>query len=117
MPESSVTTVEQRPGLVLVRIEIEKVDEHTIDAVREEVTEAAAASPQLPVALDFSRVSFMPSITMAGLIQLSQQFRSRKQRLVLVNLQPDVRASLVLMRLDRVIEFQHDLAAITGESN
>lgn len=114
MPEPSVTVVEQRGGLVIVRVELEKIDERNLEAVRSEVAAAGAASPQLPVAVDLGRVGFMPSITMAGLIQLAQLFRARKQRLVFVNLQPDVRESLVVMRLDRVIELQHDLSALTG---
>ncbi len=114
MPEPAVTTVEPRKGLVLVRVELESIDDRNLEALCAEVTAAGAASPQLPVAVDFTRVNFMPSVTMAGLIQLSQQFRSRKQRLALVNLQPSVREALVLMRLDRVIELQRDLSAFTG---
>jgi anti-anti-sigma factor len=114
MPEPAVTIVEQRPDLVLVHIGVETIDERNLEAVCTGVAAAGLASPQLPVAVDFARVNFMPSMTMAGLIQLSRQFRSRKQRLVLVNLQPSVRESLVLMRLDRVMEIQHDLSALTG---
>lgn len=117
MPDSAVTTVELRPGLVLVQVNAERIDERNLEAVRTEVAAAGAASPELPVAVDFSKVNFMPSITMAGLIQLARLFRSRTQRLVFVNLQQSVREALVLMRLDRVIEIRHDLSDLAGGLN
>ena len=114
MPDPAVTTVEQRPGVVVVRVEQNTIDEHNIHAIRADVTAAGTASPDLPVAVDLANVNFMPSITMAGLIQLAQQFRARKQRLAFVNLQPDVRDSLMLMRLDRVIELPRDISVLIG---
>lgn len=117
MPQQAVTTVEQRPDLVLVRVELDAIDERNLEAVQAEVGAAGAASPQLPVAVDMARVKFIPSVTMSGLILLSRQFRSRTQRLVFINLQPDVRAALAVMRLDRVLEIHHDLSGVTGGIN
>lgn len=114
MPDAAVTIAEQLPGLVLVRIDVETIDERNLEGVCAGVAAAGSASPQLPVAVDFAKVKFIPSMTMAGLIQLSRQFRSRNQRLILINLQPDVRGALIVMRLDRVIEIRRDLSDLTG---
>jgi anti-anti-sigma factor len=112
MAEQATTIVERQPGLVVVRVQPESIDERNLAAVTGEVAAAGAESPQLPVAVDLGRVSFMPSLSLAGLIQLAQLFRSRKQRLVLINLQPPVRETLLITKLDRVFEIQHDLAAL-----
>ena len=98
--------------LVLVRVQPETIDDRNLDAMRAEVTAAASASPRLPVAVEMSRVKFMPSLSLAGLIQLSQSFKGRKQRLVFVGLHSEVRQTLVLMRLDRLFEIHDDLSSI-----
>jgi anti-anti-sigma factor len=63
-----------------------------------------------------ARVNFMPSMSLAGLLRLSQLFRSRKQRLVLIGLQSSVRETLVVTKLDRLFEIHKDLAAARGGS-
>lgn len=113
MPDPAVTIIETLPGIVVVRVQPETIDEASLAALRVETAAAGAAAPNHLVALDLSRVSFLPSLILGGLIQLAQVFKSRKQRLVLVGLQSSVRETLLVTRLDRVFEIQHDLAALT----
>ncbi len=114
MPDQPVTIIEKLPDMVVVHVQPEKIDEYNLSVLRTETAAAGAESPSLPVALDLAKVAFMPSLSLGGLIQLSQLFKSRKQRLVLVALQPNVRETLVLTRLDRLFEIHSDLSALSG---
>jgi len=108
------TIIERHRDLVVIHIQPETINEQNLESIRSGIVAAALESPQSPVALDMGRVAFLPSLSMAGLIQLSQSFRSRKQRLVLFGLRPAVREALVLTRLDRLFEIQHDLSAVVA---
>ena len=114
MSDQAVTIVEKHPGLTVVRVQPERIDERSLAAMRAEVAAAGAGAPELPVALDLAKVAFMPSLSLGGLIQLAQVFKARQQRLVLVNLQAAVRETLVVTRLDRLFEIHHDLSSLTG---
>jgi anti-anti-sigma factor len=116
MSAQTVTIVEQTPRHVLVRVQPDKIDESNLAGLRSETAAAGAAAPDLPVILDLSRVGFLPSMSLGGLLQLAQLFKSRKQRFVLVGLQADVREMVVLTRLDRVFEILSDADAVTGLS-
>ncbi len=113
MSEPAATVVERRPSVIVVRVQSDRLDETNIAAVRSEVSAAGADSPQLPVALDMANVSFVPSLSLGGLIELSQLFKARGQRLVLANVQPPVRQILAITRLDRLFEIHDDLEGLT----
>jgi anti-anti-sigma factor len=112
MSEQALVIVERHPDLVLAHVQPETIDERNLAAVHAEVAAAGSESPDLPVVLDMTRVLFMPSMSLAGFIRLSQLFRSKKQRLVLINLQPAVRDTLVVTKLDRLFEIRPNLVAL-----
>ncbi|HOW73021.1 MAG TPA: STAS domain-containing protein [Phycisphaerae bacterium] len=114
MPDSPSTIVERLPNLVVVRIQHESLDEKNLAAVRAETSAAGAESPQLAVVLDMTKVSFLPSLSLGGLVQLSREFKARGQRFALSGLQPLVRDTMAITRLDRLIEINNDLATLTG---
>ena len=114
MADSKVTNVERHPGMVVVHVLPESLDEKSLSAMRADTSAAGAGSPQLPVVLDLAKVGFMPSLSLGGLVQLSREFKARGQRLVLTGLQPMVRETMAITRLDRLFEIQSDLSALTG---
>ncbi|MBP7936986.1 MAG: STAS domain-containing protein [Phycisphaerae bacterium] len=116
MPDSPSTIVERLPNFVVVRVLHESLDEKNLAAVRAETSAAGAESPQLAVVLDMTKVSFVPSLSLGGLVQLTREFKSRGQRFVLSGLQPLVRETLTITRLDRLIEINNDPAMLTGSS-
>jgi len=109
MPNQPIITVEQRENFLLVRVNSARIDEGNIGALRSQVAEAGAGTPHMPVAVDMERVEYMPSLSLGGLIQLSQLFKGRRQRLTFCRLQEAVRETLVLTRLDRVLELSAEL--------
>ncbi len=112
MPDPTATVVEQHPGVVVVRVQTDHLDETNLAAVRSEVSAAGLDWPHLPVALDMGNVGFLPSLSLGGLVQLAQVFKARGQRLVLANLQAPVRQTITITRLDRLFEIQDDLSAL-----
>lgn len=114
MPDSAVTLVERHPNFVLVRILRESLDEQNLATVRSDTSAAGAQSPECMVILDMTSVGYMPSLSLGGLVQLTREFKARGQRLVLTGLQPFVRQTMALTRLDRLFEIHDDLSDLTG---
>jgi anti-sigma B factor antagonist len=114
MSKSAVTVVERHPNVVVVHVQAERLDETNLSTVRADASAAGAESPQAAVVLDMARVGFMPSLSLGGLIQLSQAFKVRGQRLVLAGLQPAVRETMAITRLDRLFEIHDDLTTLPG---
>jgi len=112
MPDSAVTIIERHPNVVVVHVQPESLDERNLSAVRADTSAAGAESPQLAVVLDLAKVGFMPSMSLGGLVQLSREFKARGQRLVLTGLQPVVRETMAITRLDRLFEIQDDPSSL-----
>jgi anti-anti-sigma factor len=112
MPDPTATIIEQHPSVIVARVRADHLDETNLAAVRSEVSAAGLQSPHLPVALDMSNIAFIPSLSLGGLVQLAQVFKARGQRLVLANLQPPVRQTITITRLDRLFEIQDDLSTL-----
>jgi anti-anti-sigma factor len=106
MPNPANVNVQRHADHLVVRIELDHLDEMNIEEVRSSVEVAAAESPKLPVFLDMSRVYFMVSLSLGEFVELSQQFKGRGQRLVLTNLQAPVRQVIAITRLDKLFEIQ-----------
>lgn len=116
MSDPTVSTIELRPNLVVVHVQTERLDDANVAALRNDASAAAEESPQLAVALDMAKVRFVPSFSLGGLVQLSREFKARGQRLVLTGLQPFVRETIMITRLDSVFEIQDDLSTLTDPS-
>lgn len=114
MPDSTVSLVERYPKAIVLRIQVERLDDTSVDALRADASNAAAEAPQLPVVLDMAKIRFMPSFSLSGLLQLTREFKARGQRLVLTGLQPFPRDTIVITRLDRVFDIQDDISTLTG---
>ena len=57
------------------------------------------------------RILIIVSLSLAALVRLHTEFRSRQQRLIFAGLQPQLRDLFVMTRLDRLFELQEDVAA------
>lgn len=112
MSEPAVTIIERHAGGVVVRVQADSLDEPNMKAVRASVEAAARESPQLPVVIDMAKVQFMVSLSLGELVDLSQQFKGRGQRLVLTNLQPPVRQVIAITRLDKLFEIRDDPSSL-----
>ena len=112
MPDPAIVQIEPHPEMTVVRIvPVSLDDEAQLQSLQVQVRSAADDTPGRPVALDFSRVSFLASLALTIFIRMHSEFRGRQQRLMLAGLQPDIRDVFVVTRLDRVFELHDDLAA------
>jgi anti-anti-sigma factor len=89
---------------LLARPQCRELDEEHTSDMQEKIQEAAKQSPELAIILDMSGVSFLPSLSLGALVSLMQDAKQRQQHFILVGLQPDVRQTLALCRLDKLFE-------------
>jgi len=104
------TVVERRSSCVIMHVQHQRFDGATLEAVKAETLAAGAACAGMPVVLDLANVGVLPSFALGGLIELTNAFRARGQRLVLANLHPFVRHTVELVRLNEVFEIVDDLS-------
>jgi anti-anti-sigma factor len=113
MPEAPVPSVEHLPPAVVVHVLAGELRKPEVDAICDAIDNArAAASPpssSSPFILDMARVTFAASLALGVLVGLSKEFSSREQPLIIVNLRADVRQSIEISRLNRVLEIMPDV--------
>lgn len=111
MSDTPVTQIENLGDVVVVRVLAPQLDELPAREMQHDVIAAAAETPHSPFVLDMSQVTFMPSLSLAVLVRISSDLRSRNQRLILAGLQPMVRQVIVVTRLDRLFELAESAEA------
>jgi anti-anti-sigma factor len=105
-----VTSVEHLAPAVVVHVLAGELRKAEVDAVCAAVDAArAGGGAASPFVLDLARVTFAGSLALGVLVGLSKEFRARNQRLVFVNLQPDVREPIQISRLNSVLEILPDV--------
>jgi anti-anti-sigma factor len=110
MATPPATVIERRSTCVIMHVQHQRFDTASLEAVKAETLAAGAAATGLPVVLDLANVGVLPSFALGGLVELTQAFRTRGQRLILANLHPFVRHTVSLVRLDEVFEIVDDLS-------
>jgi anti-anti-sigma factor len=109
-PASSVVSIEQSSPAVVVHVLAPELRKSEVDALCGEVDKAQAAAPRsLPFILDMSSVRFAGSLAMGVLVGLSQEFRTRGQRLIFVGFQSNVHDAINMLRMNRIIEIMPDV--------
>jgi len=89
---------------LLVRPRCAKLDEQHTSDMQEKIQEAAEQEPDLAIILDMSEVQLLPSLSIGALVCLMQNSKQRQQRFILIGLQPEVRQTLAICRLDKMFE-------------
>ena len=115
MSEIPVPSVEQLPQAVVVHVQSTELRKPEVDAICSAIDGARATAASLPFVLDMARVTFAGSMALGVLVGLSQEFRSRQQPLIFVNLRPDVRQSMEISRINRVLEILPDVNTALGK--
>ena len=104
MSEPQAVSIQPHAEAVWAIIHHDTLDETTIQRLQTEVTAAAALITNLPVILDMSNVSFVPSSGLGVLVTLMRSIKKEGRRFILVGLQPEVRSTLALTHLDKLLE-------------
>ena len=95
--------------MILATPQCEQMDEVHAQDMQNEVTAAALQTTTLPVVLDMSRVTFVPSLSLGVLVTLLKTCKQHNQRFLLVGLQPPIRDVMTACRLDRLFEIYDTL--------
>jgi anti-anti-sigma factor len=104
MSQSPEIVIETTEGLILCTIECTQMDDEHAKTMLTEVSKAAEQTPVLPVVLDMSKVEILLSISIGVLVALLQQFKAEGRRFMLAGLQPRVRETLAICRLDKLFD-------------
>jgi len=104
MSQASEIVITPHEEIVLAALEFPRMRDEQADAVQAEVAAAAEKTPDLPVVLDMSKVEYVPSRGIGALVALLQKFKQDSRRFILADLQPHVRETLTVCRLDKLFE-------------
>ena len=89
---------------VIAHVNIKLFDDKTLKRMNEMIDEAAARPGVIYVVLDLSHVQIVPSLGLGALVQLSNKCKKRQQRLKLAAVQPMVRQTMAITKLDRILD-------------
>ena len=103
-PKQPVVSFGSHDQILLATIECAEMDEERTKQMQDGVIKAAEAKPRLPVVLDLSRVTFLPSLSIGALVGFLTYFKQLDRRFILVGIQPPIRDMLALTRLDKIFE-------------
>ena len=104
MPEPQAVSIQPHAEAVWATINHHTLDEATIQQMQTNVAAAAAQKTNLPVILDLSSVSFVPSTGLGALIGLMRSLQKGGHRFLVVGVQPEVRTALAVTHLDKLLE-------------
>lgn len=106
MSEQSVLQIQENENAVVATIQCSEFDHDTTTQLRAEIDGFVAPTSTLPVLLDLSNVTFMPSMTLGVLIEISNRCKSQQRRLILVGVTPTVQDVFKLCKLDSFFEIR-----------
>ncbi len=104
MSEPQAVSIQPHAEAIWAIIHHHILDEATIQQLRTAVGAAAAQQSNLPVILDMSNVSFVPSSALGALVALVGSLKKDTRRFIFVGLQPEVRVTLAITHLDKLLE-------------
>jgi anti-anti-sigma factor len=112
MSELNPIQITTSDKMILAVLQCSQLDEDHIQDMQSKVTAAAGQAKHLPVVLDMSQVTFVPSLSLGALVTLMKMCKQNNQRFMLTGLQPVVRQVMTSCRLDRLFEIYDTLADV-----
>src|SRR5215218_9118233 len=103
--------VETRDNAVIAHVNLKLFDDQTLKRMNQMIDEAAVKPGVIVVVLDLSGVQIVPSLGLGALVQLSNKCKARHQRLKLAAVQPQVRQTMSITKLDRILDIVDSVEA------
>lgn len=104
MSENTVLLVHPHEEMVWAEVQHAEFDEELTLKLQQEFLALTGQIRQLPVVLDTSKVTFLPSLSIGALVGFLTEFKKAGRRFILVGLQPTVREILAITHLDKIFE-------------
>jgi anti-anti-sigma factor len=106
-PAADPVVIESRDNAVIARVNLKLFDSENLKRMDEMIDKAACGRPGVDtIVLDLSRVRILPSLGLGALLQLTNKYKERRQRVILAAMQPQVRTTLTITKLDKVLELE-----------
>ncbi len=106
MSEQAILQIQENDNAVVATILCSEFDHETTARLRAEIDGVVAPTSTLPVLLDLSNVTFMPSMTLGALIEIANRCKSQQRRLVLVGVTPTIQDVFKLCKLGSFFEIR-----------
>jgi anti-anti-sigma factor len=103
--------IETAGDAVVARVNLKLFDDKTLKRMTDMIEQAAARPGVMRVVLDLSRVQIVPSLGLGAIVQLSNKCKARQQRLKLAAVQPQVRQTMSITKLDRILDLEETVEA------
>jgi anti-anti-sigma factor len=111
-PVADPVTVETTDTAVIARLNVKFLDDQCLKRMDELVDKAACGRPGVNViVLDMSHVQIVPSLGLGAILQLSKKFGERKQHVKLAAVQPQVKTTMAITKLDRILDLEDTVEA------
>ncbi len=104
---NEVTQIVAHDHVLLIAVLKSKLDEMATESMVDEIYEASAERPSVPIVLDLAKVRFAPSVALGALAKLSRSFQLDNRRIALINIDRRVRGAIKVTGLHNVLEI-HD---------
>ncbi len=104
MSEQSMLQIQENENAIVAKIQCSEFDHDTTARLRTEMDSVIAPTSTLPVVLDLSTVTFMPSMTLGALIEVANKCKSQQRRLVLIGITPSVQDVFKISGLSNFFE-------------
>lgn len=108
MPDT-VTDIRPHDRVVLIAVLKRSLDDAATHQLVDDVLEAAAQTPRLPIVLDLAQVRFAPSVALGALVQLNKGFKLDGRKMILIQVHPQVLSSIQVTNLHAVLEIHDSL--------
>lgn len=86
----SVISIEPRPEALVAVVQCSEFDHSTNEQFKTACMAEAAASSDVPMILDFSKVTFVASSTLGVLVELRNKFMKEGRRIALAGVSADI---------------------------
>ena len=97
---------------VVARLNLKFLDDQTLKRMDEMIDKAACGRPGVNViVIDMSYVQIVPSLGLGAILQLSKKYEERKQHVKLAAVQPQVRTTMAITKLDRILDLEETVEA------
>jgi anti-anti-sigma factor len=111
-PVADPIVIETTDHAVIARVNLKLFDDENLKRMDEMIDKAACGRPGInTIVLDMSRVRIMPSLGLGALLQLSNKYKERHQHVKLAGVQPQVRTTMHITKLDQILDLEETVEA------
>lgn len=111
MEENRILTTRRQDSCFIAEIAGQRISEGpVVEAIQSQLADLIERDPKRKILIDFQQVELMSSAMLGVLVRLYRDLAENGGRIVLCGLQPPVRKTFELTRLDQLFRIEEDVA-------